>query len=199
VRRPVFLLAPGAGASTAHPRMLAFAEMLRELGAVHTLDYPYMTAGRKRPDPLPRLMEAHREALETARRAGGSPVILVGKSMGGRVGCHVALTEPTPAVICLGYPLCGGGDRAKLRDQVLRDLTTPTLFIQGTRDALCPLDLLNTVRADMRAQNELHVVSGGDHSLMVSKTELKRTGTTQADADHAIQIAIREFIGKTLK
>ena len=45
-------------------------------------------------------------------------------------------------LICLGYPLCAMGDRSKLRDEVLRSSGTPILFVQGTRDALCPLDLL---------------------------------------------------------
>ena len=72
--------------------------------------------------------------------------------MGGRIGCHVALEEKVAALICLGYPLCAMGDRTKLRDQVLRDLRTPILFGQGTRDSLCPLDLLERVRSEMKKQ-----------------------------------------------
>jgi predicted alpha/beta-hydrolase family hydrolase len=51
--------------------------------------------------------------------------------MGGRVGCHLALEEKVEAVVCLGYPLCGGGDASKLRDQVLLDLKTPTSLCKG--------------------------------------------------------------------
>ena len=69
--------------------------------------------------------------------------------MGGRVGCHVALVDPVQAVICFGYPLCGAGDRTKLRDQVLLELKVPILFVQGTRDPLCPLELLEDVRKRM--------------------------------------------------
>ena len=129
-----------------------------------------MRENRKRPDPLHRLIEAHRAALEELKRSHSGPVALVGKSMGGRVGCHVALVERVEAIVCLGYPLCGAGDRAKLRDKVLTDLRTPILFVQGTRDPLCPLDLLDDVRKRMTAPSMLHVVDGGDHSLMVSKT-----------------------------
>ena len=194
--RPGFLLAPGAGASTAHPRMRRFAELLARLGAVQPFDYSYIREGRKRPDPLPRLIAAHRTALEDFQSRLGQPVILIGKSMGGRVGCHVALAASVPALICLGYPLCGGGDRTKLRDVVLKQLSTPVLFVQGTRDPLCPLDLLETTRAQMRAVNQLHIVPGGDHSLMVSKTELKNTASTQDDADAAIIDAIGGFLEK---
>ena len=85
-----FLLAPGAGAPSTHPRMQTFARLLGKLGPVHPFDYPYMIEGRKSPDCLPRLIEAHRAALDALRQKDAGPIILVGKSMGGRVGCHVA-------------------------------------------------------------------------------------------------------------
>jgi len=78
------------------------------------------------------------------------------------------------------YPLCGVGDPSKLRDQVLVSLAIPTLFVQGTRDGLCPLDLLDGVRRRMTAHNVLHVVDGGDRSLVVSKTGSKARGVSQA-------------------
>ena len=81
-----------------------------------------------------------------------------------------------------------------MRDQALIDLRTPVLFVQGTRDKLCPLDLLAEVRAKMTAPSRLHVVEGGDHSLVVSKTELKAKGATQADADREILAAIGDFL-----
>src|SRR5436309_4030084 len=114
-----FLLAPGAGAASSHPRMQDFARLLAPLGSVDAFDYPYMLAGRKRPDPLPQLIAAHRAALTKIASARGDRVILAGKSMGGRVGCHLALEQEVAALICFGYPLCGAGDRAKLRDEVL--------------------------------------------------------------------------------
>jgi len=164
------------------------------MGAVHTFDYPYMLAGRKRPDPLPQLISAHRLALAGVVEKHTGPIVLVGKSMGGRVGCHLALQEPVAGLVCLGYPLCGGGDRNKLRDQVLTDLKTPILFVQGTRDKLCPLDLLEEVRTKMTVPSTVHVVAGGDHSLVVSKTELKAQGETQADVDAKIAEAIAGFL-----
>ena len=114
--------------------------------------------------------------------------------MGGRVGCHVALEEPVAALICFGYPLCGAGDRAKLRDEVLIALRTPILFVQGTRDALCPLDLLEDVRKKMTAPSYLHVVPGGDHSLIVSKTEIKASGISQDDVDHQMGETVQSFL-----
>jgi predicted alpha/beta-hydrolase family hydrolase len=190
--KPFFLFAPGAGAPSSHPWMQHWKERLTQIGDVETLDYDYMREGRKRPDRLPQLISAHRAALAAARTKTFGPIILIGKSMGGRVGCHVALEEKVDGVVCMGYPLCAMGDPSKLRDQVLRDLRTPILFVQGTRDSLCPLDLLESVRKEMSAPNVLHVVEGGDHSLIVRKKDLG--SETQEDVDQRILKAIAEFV-----
>jgi predicted alpha/beta-hydrolase family hydrolase len=195
---PAFLFAPGAGAPSTHPWMQRWAGLLRTLGPVLTLDYPYMLARRGRPDPLPRLIAAHQAALDALRTAHPGPVVLIGKSMGARVGCHVALQESVHAVVCLGYPLCGAGNRTKLRDQVLRDLTTPILFVQGTRDSLCPLDLLAEVRAQMQTVNQLEIAADADHSLAVTQRQLKAAGETQADVEQRLLSAIATFVGSGL-
>ena len=190
--KPFFLFAPGAGAPSSHPWMQRRKESLTQIGDVETFDYDYMREGRKRPDRLPQLISAHRAALAAARTKTSGAIILIGKSMGGRVGCHVALEEKVDGVVCMGYPLCAMGDRSKLRDQVLRDLHTPILFVQGTRDPLCPLDLLESVRKEMSAPNVLHVVEGGDHSLIVRKKDLG--SETQEDVDQRIAKAISDFV-----
>jgi len=167
---------------------------LSTIGPVLVFDYPYMKERHKRPDPLPKLIAAHREALAEARQKFGEEAVLIGKSMGGRVGCHVALEEDVIAVICLGYPLCSAGNPAKIRDEVLRKLSTPILFAQGTRDSLCPLDLLARVREQMKAPNDLYSVEGGDHSLMVAKSRLKESSETQDEVDSRILVKIRDWV-----
>lgn len=193
--RRLILFAPGAGAPSSHPWMQNWKRRLSQLGEVETFDYDYMRAGRKRPDSLPQLIAAHRAALQAAReKHQPHATFLIGKSMGGRIGCHVSLEEKVSGVVCLGYPLCAMGDRTKLRDEVLHALTTPILFVQGTRDSLCPLDLLERVRAEMKTPNFLHVVDGADHSLRVAKRQLKATGATQEDIDHQILRSIAEYV-----
>src|SRR3989440_98581 len=180
----LILFAPGAGAPSSHSWMQTWKRRLSNIGEVETFDYDYMREGRKRPDRLPQLIEAHRKALDRAReRHPAASTILIGKSMGGRIGCHVSLEEKVDGLVCLGYPLCAMGDHTKLRDEVLRALRTPILFVQGTRDALCPLDLLERVRSEMKTQNVLHVVEGGDHSLRVPKRQLQVSGETQMGID----------------
>ena len=191
-----FLFAPGAGAPSSHPWMQGWRQRLSTIGEVDLLDYTYMQQGRKRPDPLPQLIAAHRQALIKSRRDG---TILIGKSMGGRIGCHVSLEEKVAGLICLGYPLCGGGDRTKLRDKVLRALQTPILFVQGTRDPLCPLDLLETVRTEMTTPTSLYVVEDGDHSLRVPKKILASRGITQEEIDQRILGQIEKFVGDLTK
>lgn len=194
MRTPIFLFAHGAGAPSTHPWMQRWSKRLATIGAVLPFDYLYMEERRKRPDPLPALVAAHRQALLEARKTHDGPVVLIGKSMGGRVGCHLALEEDVAAVICLGYPLCGGGNPEKMRAEVLLKLATPILFVQGTRDSLCPLDLLAGVREQMKAPNQLYVVEGGDHSLMVTKGQLKTAGETQDEVEERILGKIREFV-----
>jgi predicted alpha/beta-hydrolase family hydrolase len=155
-----------------------------------------MRERRRRPDPLSQLIAAHREALAEARRSCPGPAILIGKSMGGRIGCHVALEESVAGVVCLGYPLCGAGDPTRLRDKVLRSLATPILFVQGTRDSLCPLDLLEKVRAEMKAPSLLQIVEGGDHSLLVTKRQLATSSETQDKVEQRIVEAIAQFVAR---
>ncbi len=193
----LILFAPGAGAPSTHPWMQKWKERLQTIGDVGIFDYAYMRERRNRPDPLPKLIAAHRQALAEARKKQPAAItILIGKSMGGRIGCHVARTEKVDGLVCLGYPLCAMGDRTKLRDEVLRALTTPILFVQGTRDSLCPLDLLKRVRADMKAPNFLYVVEGGDHSLRVPKRQLQGSGQTQDDLDQQALKAIVGFVDR---
>jgi len=191
--RPSFLFAHGAGAPSSSAWMRAWRKRLATLGDVTAFDYPYMRAGRKTPDRLPVLIAAHRAVLAKVRARAKGSIFLIGKSMGGRVGCHVALEEPVAGVICLGYPLQSGATGA-LRDEVLLALRVPILFVQGSRDPLCPLDKLAEVRARMTAPSTLLVVEGGNHSLEVSAAQRKTTGDTQADSDARVLDAIRSFI-----
>ena len=190
---PLFLFAPGAGAPSTSPWMQAWRDRLARLGHVVTFDYPYMKAGRRMPARAPVLIAAHAEALAQARRAypAAERLFLIGKSMGARMGCHLALEAPVHGVICLGYPLISGSSGAR-RDQVLLALRTPILFVQGTNDQLCPLPQLDLVRGKMQAPNSLFVVAGADHSLEISRAKSQRAAV-EASND-AVLAAIATFV-----
>jgi predicted alpha/beta-hydrolase family hydrolase len=199
--RPVFLFAHGAGAPSSSQWMQAWAARLGTLGDVVAFDYPYMRAGRRTPDRLPALIEAHAAALADARtRHPGRPVMLAGKSMGSRVGCHLAVSlqdgpDAPAAVICFGYPLRAGRTGA-LRDQVLLALRLPTMFLQGSRDFLCPVDDMAAVRGRMTAPNELHLIDGADHSLELRVRDLRAAGRTQEQVDADTLGAVAAFVAK---
>ena len=192
-----FLFAPGAGAPSSSDWMQHFARRLSEIGRVECFDYAYQREGRRSPDRLPMLVAAHQVAYERLRADHSGPLVLIGKSMGGRIGCHLATQigkgGPT-ALVCLGYPLVA--PKGAVRDAVLLELGTPILFIQGTRDTLCPLDRLAAVRKHMSVPNELYVVEGGDHSLRVGARALTTQGRTQTDVDEEIVRHVHEFVAR---
>jgi uncharacterized protein len=132
-----------------------------------------------------------------SRTAGRSCLIV--KSMGGRAGCHLSLQKTVAAVVCLGDPLCGGGDCSKPRDKLLRDLSTPILFVQGTRDSLCPAEVFEGARGEIQAVNGLHVVEGGDHSLPVTKSCSTASGKTQDYVDKRDLRVIQKLVARDFK
>jgi uncharacterized protein len=199
---PLILFAHGAGAPSRSPWMVAWADRLRTLGEVVTFDYPYMAAGRKSPDRPPVLLAAHRQALDDARARHGAdrPVVLAGKSMGSRMGCHLAVElakegRAPAALVCFGYPLRAGGSGA-MRDAVLRELTTPILFLSGSKDPLCPLPDLQAVLAQLATRHELFVVEGGDHSLDLRRKTARPGERGQAEWDAAVLDKVAGFLGE---
>lgn len=196
--QPVIVFAHGAGAGSRHSWMQGWAARLAHLGVVHGFDYAYMAQDRKRPDPPKVLLATHLEAVRAAEaKAPGAPLVLAGKSMGGRIGCHLAVEcanqARVRALVCFGYPLRSAASGASRAD-VLRALQTPVLFVQGTRDPLCPLDELRTLLPSLQTHARLHVVEGADHSLMVAKKTLAAAGQSQADVDDEIERQVASFL-----
>ena len=83
---------------------------------------------------------------------------------------------------------------ADVQSEVLIALRTPVLFVQGSRDPLCPLDALEGVRRAMSAPSALHVVEAGNHSLEIGARALRARGETQGDVDRRALEAIAEFV-----
>ena len=189
-----FLFAPGAGAPSTSAWMSHYRELLANFGPVKTFDYDYMRAGKRLPDRAAALIERHRSELREGVEQYGPNVVLVGKSMGGRIGCHLALEEQVQGVICLGYPLKGVGKTGKLRDQVLFELPAPACFVQGTRDKLCPLELMQETLRNRKAPSHLHIVKTGDHSLQPTKTHLKQNKLRETDLENETMSFIENFL-----
>lgn len=177
--RAGYVLAHGAGAGMDHPFMEAVATALAERGvATVRYQFPYMEAGKRRPDRAPLAQATVRAAVDAARTAlPGLRLFAGGKSFGGRMTSQAAAESPLPGVaglVFLGFPLHPSGRPATDRAAHLAGVSVPMLFVQGTRDALADLALLRPVLQDLGDRAALHVVEGGDHSFHV----LKRSGRT---------------------
>jgi len=169
--RAALVLAHGAGAGQASPFMVRFGRgmTLRSINAA-TFDFPYIAAGRKVPDRAPVLEQAWREALDAARAAfAGLPLVIGGKSMGGRIASHIAAQgcDGIDGVVFLGYPLHPPGKPEQRRDAHLPSIAERMLFVQGTRDAFGTSAEIAALLPSLQ-QAELHEVAGGDHSFKVA-------------------------------
>jgi predicted alpha/beta-hydrolase family hydrolase len=131
---------------------------------VLTFNYPYAEEGRRRPDPPKTTLACHYAAARRLRTYCRS-VVFAGKSMGGRLGSHVVADgEPAAGLIYYGYPLVAPGKREVRSVDHLGEIDVPQLFFAGTRDPLCPLDLLfPTVESLPMASTS--IIEGGDHSF----------------------------------
>lgn len=166
------LLAHGAGAGHANPLLSALAaELGRERFEVLAFHYGYMTRmlreGRRRlPDPMPRLELAHERALEELGRLRPARPLLVGKSMGGRVGSVIAAKgAPAAGLVLVGYPLHPAGKPERERCEHFRALVQPALFLSGTRDALCELPRLERALATYGGVARLEQIEGANHDF----------------------------------
>lgn len=170
--RACFVLAPGAGAGMEHSFIAAVAT---ELGArgIATLRYqfPYMEQRARRPDP-PELCHATVRAAvaEAARLVPALPLVAGGKSFGGRMTSQAQAASPLPGVrglAFLGFPLHPAGRPSDARGKHLFEVEIPMLFIQGTRDGLADLELLEPLTERLGARANLKLLQDADHSFHV--------------------------------
>jgi len=169
------VLAHGAGAGQDHPFIVTVRDGLASAGiGVLTFNYAYTQAGRRSPDRMPKLLNVHRAA---AKRMATyvDRVVFAGKSMGGRVGSHLAGDEGWPAagLVYLGYPLVAMGKGESRATEHLEAIGVPQLFVAGTSDRLSPPDQIVPLAGRLPGA-DVYVVANGDHSFHVPK----RSGTT---------------------
>jgi predicted alpha/beta-hydrolase family hydrolase len=197
--RACYVFAHGAGAGMAHASMETIATGLADRG-VATLRYqfPYMEKGSKRPDPPAIAHAAVRAAVrEAARCCPGLPLIAGGKSFGGRMTSQAQAIDALPGVrglAFLGFPLHPAGKPSSDRAKHLGDIQIPMLFLQGTRDALAELDLLEAVVKRLGKLAALHLVKEADHSFHV----LARSGRNDREVMAEVLDAFAAWVGAIL-
>jgi predicted alpha/beta-hydrolase family hydrolase len=198
--RACFVFAHGAGAGMTHPFMAKVAAGLGERG-IATLRYqfPYMEKGSKRPDQPSVAHAAVRAAVaEAARCCDGLPLIAGGKSFGGRMTSQAQAIAPLAGVHGLaffGFPLHPAGKPSNDRAKHLADVHVPMLFLQGTRDALAELTLLEPVVKGLGSSATLHPVRDADHSFHV----LARSGRNDGEVMDEILDAFVAWAGAIVR
>ncbi len=180
--RAALVLGHGAGAGMRHPFMAATASELSERG-IATLRYqfPYMEQGSRRPDAPAMCHATVRAAVSEASRLGGAlPLFAGGKSFGGRMTSQAQAAAALAGVrglVFLGFPLHPAKKPADSRAKHLFDVRIPMLFIQGTRDELADLALLEPITEQLGSRATLVRLEGADHSFHV----LARSGRKDAE------------------
>jgi uncharacterized protein len=198
--RACFVFAHGAGAGMTHPFMEKVATGLGERG-VATLRYqfPYMEKASKRPDSPAVAHAAVRAAVaEAARCSPGLPLIAGGKSFGGRMTSQAQALLPLAGVHGLaffGFPLHPAGKPSSERAKHLADIHVPMLFLQGTRDNLAELSLLEPVVESLGALATLHPVKDADHSFHVPA----RSGRNDGEVMNEILDAFAAWAGSIVR
>ncbi len=180
--RRLLVLAHGAGAGISHPFMENLADALASVGvATFRYQFPYMEQRRQVPDAPAVLTATVVAALRAAAQAvPGLPLFAGGKSMGGRMTSQAAAQHPLDGVrglVFFGFPLHPPNRPGTKRADHLAKVTTPMLFLQGTRDTLADLNLLRPVCDKLGSRATLHVTETADHSFHV----LKRSGRSDAE------------------
>jgi len=195
--RATILLAHGAGAPMDSPGMTAIAEVLaaQDLRVVR-FEFAYMakrrTEGTRKPPPRADKLNPEYQAAIDALHVDG-PLIIGGKSMGGRVASMIAdeLFESNriAGLLCVGYPFHPIGKPAKLRTEHLQHLRTPTLICQGTRDQFGTKDEVGGY--DLSSAIQMSWFEDGDHDL---KPRKRVSGFTHEDHINSMAKSVAAWI-----
>jgi uncharacterized protein len=195
--RACYVLGHGAGAGMAHSFMTDLANALeaRQIGTLR-YNFPYMESGSKRPDPPALCHATVRTAVEEARKqAPGVTLIAGGKSFGGRMTSQAQSAKPLPDVRGLafvGFPLHPAKKPSTERATHLSDVKIPMLFLQGTRDELADLTLLEPIVQKLGPTAILKRIEAADHSFHV----LARSGRKDSEVMEELADTIASWTAK---
>jgi predicted alpha/beta-hydrolase family hydrolase len=193
--RALYVLAHGAGAGMRHAFLAAIAEALatREVATLRW-EFPYMAAGKSRPDRAEVAETAVREVWTAARsQLPDLAAFAGGKSFGGRMTSRAHAAAPLPGLrglIFLGFPLHPPDKPGVERAEHLATASGPLLLIQGDRDDFAPLRRLRPVVARLGARATLHIVKAADHGFDVQV----RSGRTRSEVLDEIADTVASWI-----
>ena len=174
--KSIVTLAHGAGAGMNHSFMVALSKALSELGVASLrFNFPFIEQKKRRPD-LPAVAHKTIEAAisEVRKTYPKLPLYLAGKSFGGRMSSQYLAAHAdadVKGIVFFGFPLHPAGKPSIDRAEHLKEVNVPMLFLQGTRDELATLDLIEQVCASLK-QSTLIKLEGVDHAFKAGKQDL---------------------------
>ena len=182
-----YVMAHGAGAGMEHAFMSATARELATTNiATLRFQFPYMERGSKRTDAPPVCHATIRAAVATAaRELPNVPLFAGGRSFGGRMSSQAQAEHPLSGVrglVFLGFPLHPAGRPETSRAAHLVKVTIPMLFLQGTRDELATLPLLEPLVEQLHPRAILHLLQDADHSFHVPAKSGRKDPDVRAEA-----------------
>jgi len=197
--KATMLLAHGAGAPMDSASMNAATKALANAGLrIARFEFAYMasrrtTAGRKPPPRAEKVMTEYVAAVDALKATG--PLIIGGKSMGGRVASMVCddlfAKGRIAGLLCLGYPFHPVGKPEQLRTAHLAELKTPALIAQGTRDPFGTREEVKHYK--LSKQIEILWLEDGDHDLRPRKAI---SGFSAADHLATLATAVKAWVEK---
>jgi hypothetical protein len=193
------VLAHGASSSQDDPLLVELHRTLTERKYLTLrFNFPFAEAQKKKPDPPAVLERTLRGAIGVLGRdptAAPAHLFVAGKGLGARVAAELATGRPrVDGVVLLGYPLFAPGDPKNVRVEHLYRIVSPMLFLQGSRDKACDLDVLRRALTRVGAPTALHVLQEADQAFKVPR----KTGRSDADVREEILGVIDAWIHKTL-
>jgi len=184
--RALMTLAHGAGANMEHPFMEQLARQLAAKGiATLRFNFPFTEAKKGRPDPAPVAEKTISRVIEYALKLRPDlPLFISGKSFGGRMSSGLLSKQAysdVKGIVFYGFPLHAAGKPDSVRGEHLSAIKIPMLFLQGTRDALATLDLMQGLTAKL-PNAILRTFEGADHSFKAGKRDVMKE-LTEATVD----------------
>ena len=190
---PLFIFAHGAGAGMDHDFISSVASGLAKQGIqVVRFNFPYMVKraedGKKRPpDRAPKLLAAYEEVIT---HFASQPIVIGGKSMGGRMSSLLVDHPLVAGIACLGFPFHPPGKPENYKGAHLANLEKPTLILQGERDTFGKREEFDEFVLSEHV--DVHFLPDGDHGFKPRK----RSGYTEADNIATAGELLAEFIKK---
>jgi uncharacterized protein len=161
-------------------------------------NFPFAEAGKRRPDDLPVLRRTLRSAIGALGRdptAAPAHLFLGGKGLGGQVAADLAGSRVrVDGLFLMAYPLHPQDRPEDLQPEQLFRIVSPALFIQGTRDRTCDVDVLRQTLVRVGAPTALHVVEEADRHFKVRK----KSGRTPEEVRDEIASALDDWIQQIL-